>query len=44
MVQVGEAAFDQRADEVQGEAGAFIAAQQQLRVGRARGGGEFRRG
>ena len=42
MVQVGEAAFHQGADEVQGEGGALVAAQQELRVGRARLGGELR--
>jgi len=36
MVQVGETAFDQRANEVQRQRGAFIAAQQELRIGRAR--------
>ena len=42
VVQVGEAAVDQRADEVQGERGALVAAQQQLGIGRAVGGREAR--
>ena len=32
MVQVGEAAFDQGADEVERHRGALVAAQQQLRI------------
>ena len=36
MVQVGEAAFDQRANEIQRQGRALIAAQQELRIGRAR--------
>ena len=35
MVQVGEAAFDQRADEVERQGGALVAAQQELRIGPA---------
>ena len=36
MVQVGEPALHQRADEIQREGGALVAAQQKLRIGRAR--------
>jgi hypothetical protein len=32
MVQIGESALDQRPDEVQRQPGAFIAAEQALRV------------
>jgi hypothetical protein len=39
-MQIGEAAVDQRADEIDGERRAFVAAQQQLRIRLARGGGE----
>ena len=35
MVEVGKAALDQRADEVQGEGRALVTAQQKLRIGRA---------
>ncbi len=35
VVQVGEAAVDQRADEIQRQRGALVAAQQQLRIGGA---------
>ena len=44
VVQVGEAAVDQGADEVERQRGALVAAQQQLRIGRAVGGGERRAG
>ncbi len=36
MMQVGESTLDQRANEVEREGGAFIAAEQELRVGRSR--------
>ena len=35
VVEVGESAVDQGADEVERQGGAFVAAQQQLRVGSA---------
>ena len=35
-MQVGEAAIDQRAHEIQRQRGALVAAQQQLRIGGAR--------
>ena len=42
MMQIGEAAVDQRADEVEGERAALVAAQQQHRIGRARFAREIR--
>ena len=42
MVQVGEAAVDQRAHEVECERRALVTAQQQFRVGGTRLGGELR--
>ena len=36
VMQVGEAAVDQGADEVERQRGAFVAAQQELRIGRGR--------
>ena len=44
VMQIGEAAVDQRADEVQRQRRAFVAAEQELRIGRAVDRGEAARG
>ena len=41
VVQVGETALDQGADEVERQRGPLVAAEQELGVGSARGGGEL---